>query len=155
MVDSQGNVVQLHRKGVVHRWSDSPAGASTLAVHPDQPWILSAGLDGLLRVYDLQAKRLYWTAAGHKWDILAADYIHTDRILSVGNDQQALVWRLPHKKPEAWLRTPAFSETILLRRSSNQTLWLATVDAMHRFDADALAWRTTKTTLPANINKEE
>lgn len=155
VIDTQGNAVQLHRKGIVHRWNDSPAGVSALAVHPSQPWILSAGLDGLLRVYNLQSRRLYWAAAGHKLDILGADYIDTERVLSVANDQQALVWRIPHKKPISWLRTPPLSEKIVFQRSLDQTLWLATVDAMHQFDADALAWRTTKITLPANINKEE
>jgi hypothetical protein len=72
-----------HRKGAIQ----------ALAFSPDGRWLLSAGQDGLLRLWDVETGELRKELRGHTDEVFAAAF-HPDgmRIASGGRDRAVRIW---------------------------------------------------------------
>lgn len=155
VADAEGRIIQLRTNAIVYQWRDCTAGVNSLTVHPHQPWVLSAGIDGILRLYDLQQRKLRWAAAGHRWEVLAAEFIDEERVLSIGSDRQALLWRIGAQLPSDRCSLPSAETPMLLQRDAQQTLWLATARFVHHLRLDPLSWRTIPLAVPSSSQRKE
>ncbi|MBY6068809.1 hypothetical protein KUW17_18850 [Leisingera aquaemixtae] len=94
-----------------------PAGASSASFHPMMPNIVSGGIDGTVRLWDLTGKQVAQLFEGHAGRVRSVAFNHDGtRIVSGGDDGTVRLWDLtgnqvaqPFEGHEGWVLSVAFN----------------------------------------------
>lgn len=142
--DEAGQVWGIQKSQVAFRWEGALGGILAWALHPTQPIVAGAGVDGIIRVWSFPSGKLQVALAGHRFEVLQVLFDKQgDLLLTFGSDAQLLVWRWRESQlPRHYLRLPAPPQNALLHRDAKGELWLLTSSGMHRLDLNKLEWRS-------------
>ncbi len=146
IADAGGQVYVGKAQELVKRWAGGTGGIAAMAVHPSEPWVAGAGMDGLLRVWEYPSGRLLKALAGHRWDVRSVAFAQQgDLLVSLGSDRQVLVWRWRQAElPVQGLKAPVSSEMACLHRDGQGQVWLLSEEGMHRLELPTYKWHSVK-----------
>lgn len=144
--DRAGQVYAVKSQRVVKQWEGCVGGVVRLASHPEDPYVVGAGMDGIIRIWEYPVGQLQAALVGHRWDVLDAAFSEKgDLLVTIGSDGQALVWRWRASQlPDYALPLPEPSSLLRLHRDDEGRLWLLTSTRMHRLDLVSRQWRTVR-----------
>lgn len=143
IADAEGQVSVVQAKRVVKQWSGAQGGVS-LSVHPRQPLVAGAGVDGIIRVWEYPSGKLLTALAGHRWDVQSCVFDESgDLLITLGSDGQVLVWAWHEAQlPKAWLRTPQNPTDARLHRDERGRIWLLTPTHTHQLNLHTSQWQS-------------
>lgn len=137
--DSGGTVHLILGNTSITHWSIGRTGATQIDVDPSGKYLLSVGLEGVIRVWRIETRRQELATIGHRRGVFAGVFIDTQHILTLGDDLQTLRWNLgQYRQPQARWTSPA-DRLLALRRAQNKKIYLLTDASVYQLEAEQ--WR--------------